>query len=175
MNCPACGNAMTEMKAGEITVNACKGGCGGIWFDEWELQKVDHRSQSAGEALLDIPRDPAVKVDMDARRHCPRDPKMVLMRHFFSVDRKVTVDECPECAGVFLDPGELREIRSEFATDEERHKAADAYYGEMFDGQLNAMLAQDRAKEEKAQKLAHAFRFICPSYYVPGKQRWGAF
>ena len=38
MNCPACGNVMTEVTAGDIRVDACKGGCGGLWFDEWELR-----------------------------------------------------------------------------------------------------------------------------------------
>jgi hypothetical protein len=27
----------------------------------------------------------------------------------------------------------------------------------------------------KARRIAHAFRFICPSYYIPGEQDWGAF
>jgi len=24
-------------------------------------------------------------------------------------------------------------------------------------------------------KISNMFRFICPSYYIPGKQDWGAF
>jgi len=28
---------------------------------------------------------------------------------------------------------------------------------------------------ESARKIANAFKFICPSYYIPGKQAWGAF
>jgi hypothetical protein len=28
---------------------------------------------------------------------------------------------------------------------------------------------------KKAQKVAHAFRFNCSSYYMPGEQDWGAF
>ena len=56
MKCPACGTAMTEMTVGEIKVDACQGGCGGLWFDEWELRRVDKPDQSAGEALLDIPQ-----------------------------------------------------------------------------------------------------------------------
>jgi hypothetical protein len=27
----------------------------------------------------------------------------------------------------------------------------------------------------KARRIAHAFRFICPSYYIPGEQDWGRF
>ena len=73
---------MTEMTVGDIKVDACKGGCGGLWFDEWELRRVDKPDQSAGEALLDIPQDPKGKVDQNLRRKSPRDPNVVLMRHF---------------------------------------------------------------------------------------------
>jgi len=45
----------------------------------------------------------------------------------------------------------------------------------MFDQHLIGMLAQDRSKLERARKFAGMFRFICPSYYLPGKQAWGAF
>jgi uncharacterized protein len=175
MNCPACGTTMTEMTAGGATVQVCKGGCGGLWFDEWQLRKVDQPDEAAGEALLHVERNPAVEVDPGQRRHCPRDRDVVLMRHFWSVERHVTVDECPKCAGIFLDPGELAEIRAAYKSDDERRKAADAYYREMFDGQLAGMLQKDKAKLESARRVAGIFKFISPSYYLPGKQSWGAF
>ena len=113
MQCPACGNTMTDVKTGDITVDACKGGCGGLWFDHFELRKVEQPAQSAGESLLNIPQNPKAKVDQSQRRKCPRDADIVMMRHFWSVQREATVDECPKCEGVFLDPGELAEIRGE--------------------------------------------------------------
>jgi Zn-finger nucleic acid-binding protein len=166
---------MTEKVVGDIKVDVCAGGCGGLWFDEWELRKVDKPDQSAGEALLDIPRNSQTKVDQAARRNCPRDRDIVMMRHFWSVKRQVTVDECPKCEGVFLDPGELARIRKEFRTDGEREAAAKAYFREMFDTQLAGMLKEDHRKLQKARRFAHIFRFICPSYYIPGKQELGAF
>ena len=175
MNCPACGNAMTEMTAGAVKVQACKGGCGGLWFDEWQIGKVDQPDQSGGEALLHIEQNPAAKVDPNPRRKCPRDPGIVMMRHFWSVKRDVVVDECPKCEGICLDPGELAQIRADYTSDAERHKAAQAYYREMFDTQLAGMLREDKAKLESARKVAGIFKFLCPSYYLPGKQAWGAF
>ena len=166
---------MTETKAGDITVSACKGGCGGLWFDEWELRKVDQPAQSAGEALLAIPQNAQLNVDQNQRRHCPRDRDILMMRHFWSVKRQVTVDECPKCEGVFLDPDELATIRSEYKSDPEREKAARQYYREMFDKELAGMLKQDKTKMEKARRIANIFKYICPSYYLPGKQDWGAF
>jgi len=165
---------MTEIAAGDVKVQACKGGCGGLWFDEWTLGKVDQPDQSAGESLLNIPQNASLKVDQSERRKCPRD-SVVMMRHFWSVKRDVVVDECPKCEGIFLDPGELAAIRADYKSDAERHKAAEAYYSEMFDQQLAGMLRQDKAKLESARRVARIFKFICPSYYIPGKQAWGAF
>jgi len=165
---------MTEIAAGDLKVQACKGGCGGLWFDEWTLGKVDQPVQSAGESLLNIPQNASLKVDQSQRRKCPRD-SVVMMRHFWSVKRDVVVDECPKCEGIFLDPGELAAIRADYKSDAERHKAAEAYYSEMFDQQLAGMLRQDKAKLESARRVARIFKFLCPSYYIPGKQAWGAF
>jgi len=165
---------MTEIAAGDVKVQACKGACGGLWFDEWTLGKVDQPDQSAGQSLLNIPQNASLKVDQSQRRKCPRD-SVVMMRHFWSVKRDVVVDECPKCEGIFLDPGELAAIRADYKSDAERHKAAEAYYSEMFDQQLAGMLRQDKAKLESARRVARIFKFICPSYYIPGKQAWGAF
>ena len=52
MNCPACGNVLEEMKVGDVMVDVCQGGCGGIWFDNYELEKFDEPHESAGEELL---------------------------------------------------------------------------------------------------------------------------
>lgn len=46
MECPACANDLTTTKAGRITVDACEGSCGGIWFDRYELMRVDETDES---------------------------------------------------------------------------------------------------------------------------------
>ena len=97
------------------------------------------------------------------------------MRHFFSVKKEVEVDECPSCAGFWLDFGELGKIREQFNSEEERSKAAEAYFSEVFDGGLAKMKSQSEEQSKKAKKIAGILRFICPSYYISGKQDWGAF
>jgi Zn-finger nucleic acid-binding protein len=79
------------------------------------------------------------------------------------VKRDVVVDECPACGGYWLDPGELRTIRTAFATDEERRAAADAYFTETFGGQLATEHAETEEQLARARKVANMFRFICPS------------
>ncbi|MES1248164.1 MAG: zf-TFIIB domain-containing protein [Actinomycetota bacterium] len=176
MTCPACGHALSTRVAGDLTVDVCDGGCGGIWFDHHELDKVDEQAESAGEALLDVARDPDAVVDPAKRYDCPScTDGVVLMRHFWSVRRATTIDECPECGGIFLDAGELARIRGEFPTEEARHAAADAYFKDVVDPLLDEERHESAEELARAQRFAHAFRFVCPSYYAPGKQAGAAF
>jgi hypothetical protein len=115
MKCPACFNELTARQAGGITVDVCQLGCGGIWFDAFEMQKVDELNETEGEALLEIERDESIVVDANRKRVCPRCPDVKLRRHFFSAARRVQVDECPNCGGYWLDAGELALIRTEKA------------------------------------------------------------
>lgn len=175
MNCPACKNIMKEITVEDITVDICQNGCGGIWFDRFELKKVDEPQESAGEKILDLCNDPSIEVDHSLRLHCPKCENMIMMRHFFSVKREAEVDECPNCAGFWLDFGELGKIRSQFNSEEERIIAAKEYFADIFNVELSKMRQESDEKAKKAKKIASIFRFICPSYYIPGKQDWGAF
>lgn len=176
MKCPACGNALTPKTAGGITVDACENGCGGLWFDARELAKVDERHEGAGESLLNIARTGSARPAGTAKLQCPTCASPTpMMRHFSSAARRTEIDECPRCGGHWLDPGELASIRTEYATDEERQRAAQAYFADVFDPKLKPIQDEGQAKLARAKKVAHALRFICPSYYLPGKQSWGAF
>ncbi|MHC4517041.1 MAG: TFIIB-type zinc ribbon-containing protein [Planctomycetota bacterium] len=175
MECPACGRQLKEMEAGDIIVDVCANGCGGVWFDNYELQKVDEKHESAGEALLDIPRDPNVKVDHTQKRPCPKCTDQPMMQHFMSIKREVEVDECPACGGLWLDCGELAKFRDQYENEGERQEAAGAYFDEVFSEDFAAIAKEDEQKLAGARKFAHALRFICPTYYIPGKQTWGAF
>ena len=175
MKCPACSNSLEQITIDSITVDVCKDGCGGIWFDNFEIKKFDEPHEAAGQALLDIERDKSIAIDHTKRLNCPKCDGIVMMRHFFSVKKQVEVDECPACGGFWLDAGELRQIRGLFNTEAERHQAAEEYFSDLFGDQLKAMEAQTQAEAAKTQKTINMFRFICPSNYIPGKQSWGAF
>ena len=171
--CPACNNNLSSVQLGGITVDVCKNGCGGIWFDRFELSKVDEKAEQAGE-LLSVPTNPTTKIDQSVRLKCPKDGA-ILMRHFFSAKRRITADECPKCAGYWLDAGELRGIRDEFDTEADRVKAANEYFDKEFGTQMQKMRSESQEKLAKAQHFARMLRFICPSNYIPGKQKGGAF
>ncbi len=111
--CPAGFNELSGFQAGNLTVDVCQGGGGGIWFDAFELQKLDEKREPAGESLLSVAPDEGLILDKARKRECPRCAGMKLHRHFFSAKRRVEVDQCPNCAGYWLDAGELTLIRAE--------------------------------------------------------------
>ena len=113
MKCPACDRELASLQVGAVTVDVCQDGCGGVWFDAFELNKVDEQHEAAGEHLMQIQRDPAIRVDSARKRDCPRCEGIKLRRHRFSRTSRVEVDHCPNCAGYWLDAGELERIREE--------------------------------------------------------------
>jgi Zn-finger nucleic acid-binding protein len=148
------------MEAGPVEVDVCQGGCGGIWFDPYELKKVDEAHESVGASLLDVERNPAAPVDPGRRLNCPRCAEVVMTRHFTSPKREVEIDECPSCGGAWLDLGELARLRSEFATEAERKKAAMDYFSQTFDGQLAIMRVESQAQADRARWLTRLFTFF---------------
>ena len=130
MKCPACFHQLTTVQVGSLEVDVCQDGCGGIWFDAFELQRVDEPTETTGEPLLHIRHDERLVVDRSRKRDCPRCTGVRLHRHFFSAKRRIEIDECPNCAGYWLDAGELAQIRTE--------KAATAAEEQLHPSQLSA-------------------------------------
>jgi hypothetical protein len=93
-------------------VDVCEGGCGGVWFDNFELRKVD---EAGAEAIRGVPRDLSLHVDLKSRRRCPKCAGQWMMRRYFSRLKRTLIDECPECAGIWLDAGEFDAIQRELA------------------------------------------------------------
>ena len=122
MKCPACDYDLTELELAGVKVDACHGGCGGIWFDAFELQRVDEQREVPSQHLLRVQRDPNLRVDHSRKRACPRCDGVKLKRHFFSAKKQVEVDHCPNCAGYWLDAGELEKIRVEKSSEEAKTK-----------------------------------------------------
>lgn len=132
MKCPACARALTEQSVGGVQVDVCVGGCGGIWFDDRELKRFDDAGDIDASPLLALEKDAHVRTDTNAIRYCPRCTAEELCRRFYDVKRRVEVNQCLHCSGIWLDVGELREIRAQFASEAERQAAGDRY----LEGQL---------------------------------------
>jgi len=110
MKCPACFHELTELQVGAVTVDVCHGGCGGIWFDAMELERVDARAATTLHSIWTIP---ASNVKLNEPRMCPRCPDRVLDRKWFSNKKEVEIDQCPICRGIWLDAGEFTRVYHE--------------------------------------------------------------
>jgi Zn-finger nucleic acid-binding protein len=93
-----------------MTLDVCYGGCGGIWFDATELERVDARTATT---LHTIWQAPVGKVKLSGPRICPRCQEQNLERKWFSDSKEVEIDRCPACGGIWLDAGEFSRIYDE--------------------------------------------------------------
>lgn len=174
MQCPGCSKEMTTQNYAGVALEVCTTNCGGIWFDHREFKKFDEPHEAAGSDLLDL--SPKLKsIQAKTKRHCPTCANTILMRRFTSANAQVEIDECANCGGIFLDAGELRQIRSEFSTEGERQQAAAKMASQLFGTQLIEESKKSQEALAGARRFANMLRFICPSYYLKGKQDWGAF
>lgn len=158
-----------------IEIDVCQDGCGGIWFDQFEFKKFDNGLEDTGDKLLALIENPTVAPDLAKKRMCPRCDGQVLHVHSYSTNQAVEIDECYKCAGVFVDVGELKQIRSQFQTEEERVAVVSDVYGKILDKAAVDFVAERESKRNSSRRFANAFKFICPSAYMPGDQNGGAF
>lgn len=176
MDCPRCKKPMVEVEEDGVKLDVCKSSCGGIWFDNYELKKLDESHEVSENFYNKIaPDDSVTSVNIDDRLNCPKCDGIVLMRNFFSVKKEVEVDHCGNCGGYWLDVHELTSIHKQFKTEADRKKAAESALGAVIAPSLSKMKTESDEKLKGARKISNALRFICPSYYIKGKQDWGAF
>lgn len=131
MICPACNKNLISITEGEITLDICKEGCGGVWFDWLELKKFDESHEKISSEILSLSPETDTNIKIE-KRVCPRCQDTVMLRHFSSIKREIEVDECGSCGGFFLDASELRKIRGEFKDEAEKNKETLAFVEGVF-------------------------------------------
>ena len=178
MQCPACHRTLGPVAIADCIVDVCSEGCAGMWFGAGGLRRFADPTDVAGQALATIAGSPKVPVDVNQRRRCPKCLDSVLMRHFFSAKRAVTVDECPTCAGVWLDAGELVQILAEYPSVEARRQSAHASLEEtlvddrlaLFGERLQRELPLNTSRSRLISSLLVAFYFMVA---VASAGAWG--
>ena len=109
---------MNKVLVGSFEIDECAT-CHGLFFDNFELDKLDESHEGSGP---DLERILSYEPSPDPGRpklNCPTcDIKM--FEHRFSAACEVRVDECGKCGGLWLEMGELGLIRKGFATEGER-------------------------------------------------------
>lgn len=110
--CPACGKEMTKIyiEGHAINIDICLDGCGGILFDNRELEKFDEANENAQEILETVANKTFASTDESAQRVCPvcGTPMMKMG----AGSGNVQLDCCAVCGAKFLDNNELQKIRT---------------------------------------------------------------
>jgi len=113
MNCPRCLTSLNIKTIKDINssieIDECAS-CGGVWFDKDELSQIETIIEPT---LLEIRKIP-LKKEQYKKIHCPscnNGPRLEKAIH--PRDKKVVIDYCPYCKGIWLDKGELEAIQKE--------------------------------------------------------------
>ncbi|MFH1062610.1 MAG: zf-TFIIB domain-containing protein [Candidatus Omnitrophota bacterium] len=166
MICPVCKADMVLENFGELSVDVCKNGCKGMWFDWMELGKLDEQNEGLGNALQEALSFERVNEADRGKINCPK-CKLPMHIHVYASAKEINVDECYQCGGFFLDSGELKAIRESFMTEAER----EAYAAKLLKDIPGLAEAKDNLEKEKARTKAigRLTKFIRVSYYATGK------
>ena len=123
MDCPRNHEPLKEIEFEGVLVDICPS-CGGVWFDSKELEKFDEAHEEAGQKLLELMESyQKVPIDHDHRLSNPRSPEIDLVRRYYSPKEQIEIDECPITGGIWLNGGDLHQIRELFPSQEDRRLA----------------------------------------------------
>lgn len=151
MKCPRTGERLVKRTFGDLEV-AISQGCGGIWFDRFQLPKIKYKEHELGEVIVEYLRKYANPLlDTAPRLNCPRDTDVVMMRRYFSPKRQIEIDECPQCGGIWLDAEELDGIRGLFRSSADRERAREEFVESVMSSP--EVQAYERESEELIEKL----------------------
>lgn len=173
-NCPRCKVPMKETKVAGVALDRCSQ-CLGIFFDNFEMKKFDEPHEGQGEKIFEEDKAaPSKPRATNEKLSCPKCAGIVMIKRFSSIKRQVEIDECAKCGGVWVDPGEISQIRGEFKTEAERVNAAEALYDDILSGDMAGAKAEGDAEVQKYRRIGEAMKYLAPSWYISGKQKWGA-
>ena len=131
MKCPRTGSPLKSIKVGKIAVDVSEE-CGGVFFDNSELEQFDEQHEIRGEVLVEhLSPFENVILAADHRLHCPKCANVVMMRRLYNSTKYLEIDECPNCRGIWLDGGELRTLRDSFVSAHERVALCDRLMAEV--------------------------------------------
>lgn len=160
MKCPRTGEELKPVVIDGIEIDVSMG-CGGVWFDRFELNKFDEIHERAGEMLIEHMKEHYKPLDKpEVRLNCPVHTDAVMMRRYYSAKRQIEIDECPQCGGVWLDAEELDALRELFPSQEDHRKVQESFVEELMSGgemskQMDAMTADTQETLDKMNKVSN--------------------
>ncbi len=113
IKCPACGATMTKifMPSQGVSIDICNNGCGGIFFDNRELDMFKNCPESNTKEIHELLENKTFKkVDEGLTRICPNCSTNMVKNNI--PNSTIQIDTCYGCGGIFLDYGELDIVRT---------------------------------------------------------------
>jgi len=111
LTCPNDGTALTQIQVENVPVDQCPV-CGGQWLQRGELDTLSEHHKAHVE-----PVTVGQVNSMHSTRKCPQDGTM-MSQHEFLEHSGIKIDQCPTCAGVWLDKSELANILTYLETQD---------------------------------------------------------
>jgi len=108
MNCPRDGNKLVREMFCGVVIDSCTL-CDGTWMDKGELASVVGMNR-------DLLADEKVKTENLKDRApgqkllCSRCVDTEMEACYFSAEKKIILDHCPKCGGLWLDTDELKSV-----------------------------------------------------------------
>ena len=154
--CPACGEFMKKVFIQSMNkhIDICLNGCGGIFFDNREFEKVDEQHENIDEINALYENKTYTRARESEVRVCPYcGANMVKLNN-----HGVIIDVCYTCGGKFLDYNELNQYRGQYSSEEERSK--------VFANTLNEILNTDidNLAENELEELSKMEPVKAPTY-----------
>lgn len=166
MKCPVCGMRMVEKDFGGVLVDVCADGCKGMWFDWLEMSKLDEKNEGYGAALHEALKYPRINNEDRPPLKCPT-CGIKMKTHRFKLNQQVNIDECYSCGRMFLDSGELKDIREKSMTDQENDEYLEKLLADIPEVQ-DARRDQEKDRS-RANAMKNFTRFLRVSHYMTGE------
>lgn len=163
LECPACGKVMTKLyiKEAGINLDICLDGCGGIFFDNRELEKFDEKHENIEEILTAIENKHFKSTDDTETRICPI--CKIPMPKRGAADGEIQIDVCNICNAKFLDNGELQKIRE---YENKNNTKIDELLNTMYEENFNEVAGNAKSIIKGSEKRRQFFEDFAKRYFV---------
>lgn len=122
--CPKCGGELQAIIYEDIEVDRCCQ-CSGIWFDSLEAEQL---KDLKGSENIDIGKFDWEnhQGSLEDRINCPR--CAIPMIKILDFDKHpIWYEHCPQCQGIWFDPGEFKKFKDNFSEPKLLSKALNVF------------------------------------------------
>ena len=159
-HCPDCDVIMTQLSFLDVLVDTCPQ-CAGIFFDEGEVSQIRARGGEKAFDDLDSIVQPApdyVPHEGSKFRRCPN-CQSSMHRYRYMYASPIFLDSCESCGGVFIEDGELKQMRDYLHAEKPSLKPEVIQERNEAIATLDAMITEQHAKADRARWGINAMAF----------------